>query len=214
MTFLSKLFSSKLNTQRSHELGGGKYPNSGTTLQVENAFIDNPLIEQTTMTETTTQQNPYFKELFVDTTPPTPGVKNSDKEPRRLVNFLAQNFHSMGVKDGFEYHSSEALSTAKSKIKADFYFIIDQAIDEKLSRRLECKNKLVDVAMLPEVSFKLENTLTELELAIEKLHTQKELSVDNEGWIMKALHAYHQGFMLGINDWLAGEDLLNSIKNL
>lgn len=213
MTFFSKLFSSKNTAKQPHTAGSGEFPTSDTTVQDLHDSIDKPQIQLNTMTEPT-QENVHFKELFMESTPPTPAAKRSEKGPRRLVEFLAQNFHGMGVKDGFEYHSSEALTMAKSKIKADFYFIIDQAIDEKLTNRLEFKNKLVDVAMLPEISHKIENTLTELELSIENLNRQKELSVDNEGWVMTSLHAYHQGFMLGINDWLAGEELLNSIKNL
>jgi hypothetical protein len=42
---------------------------------------------------------------------------------------------------------------------------------------------------------------------------QKDLSIENEGWVMNTIHSYQQGFIQGLNDFLERENLLNSIKN-
>ena len=45
------------------------------------------------------------------------------------------------------------------------------------------------------------------------LDQQKALSVDDEGWVMDAIHLYEKGFTKGVKDYLAGEAFLinNSI---
>lgn len=60
----------------------------------------------------------------------------------------------------------------------------------------------------------LELTIEELNSSIALLQKQKELSAENEGWVMNAIHSYHQGFVQGLSDYIAGENLLNSIKNI
>ncbi len=60
----------------------------------------------------------------------------------------------------------------------------------------------------------LENTIEELNASLDLLQKQKELSSENKGWVMNAVHSYHQGFIQGLNDYIIGENLLNSIKNI
>ena len=120
----------------------------------------------------------------------------------------------MGQNDGFEFHTFETLSVAKSKIKSDFVFCVDQAIEERKSQKLEILNTLVKIGELPEIKNLLTNQLQDLEERIATLKEQKELPVDNEGWVMKAIHAYHLGFVQGLNDWLASEGLLIPVSNI
>lgn len=77
------------------------------------------------------------------------------------------------------------------------------------------KNIIVDVTKISdEARQKLENVIEELNASLNTLQKQKELSAENEGWVMSAIHSYHQGFVQGLNDYIAGENLLNSIKNI
>jgi predicted alpha/beta hydrolase family esterase len=88
-------------------------------------------------------------------------------------------------------------------------------IEEKSERRLQLRMMLVNIERISdETSRNLELTVAELNDSIALLKTQKELSAENEGWVMNAIHGYHQGFVQGLNDYVAGENLLNSIKNI
>lgn len=214
MTFLTTLFSSKKNAPFTNnsiqEHAPVSYSNEVIT---EDLIFENTKTETNTMTEQY-QDNSEFRDLFLDNKPPIADNKVAEAKPGKLEVFLNRNYLSMGINEGFEYHSNETLKIAKSRIKAEFQLIVDQAINTKVSIQLEFKNKLVDVNMIPEISQKIENTLHALDASIESLKLQKELATENEGWVMTALHSYHQGFMLGINDWLSGEQLLSSIHTI
>lgn len=154
-------------------------------------------------------------ELFVDNQPPQVEQPSSEQVTNRINLFLQRDYLSMGFNDGYEYHSNETLESGKKKIKAEFLLIIDKSIEEKQLERLKIKNLLVDVSKVSEdASMKLENTIDELNISLNTLQKQKVLSVDNEGWVMSVIHAYHLGFKRGTDDFIAGEELLNSIKNI
>lgn len=153
-------------------------------------------------------------ELFIDNEAPQP-EKHVEQPQSRVASFLNRDCRSVGIHDGYEYHSQETLEAAKKKIRAEFQLIIDQSIQEKLVNRLQMKNMMVDVNKISDdARQKLENTIEELDASLAILQSQKELSAENEGWVMNAIHTYQQGFVQGLNDWLAGEHLLNSIKNI
>jgi len=154
-------------------------------------------------------------ELFIDNQPPQFETKSSEQSTNRINSFLKRDYLSMGFNDGYEYHSNETLESGKKKIKAEFLLIMDQSIEEKQLDRLKTKNLLIDVSKVSEdASKKLENTIEELNISLNTLQKQKALSVDNEGWVMTAIHSYHLGFKRGTDDFIAGEELLNSIKNI
>lgn len=154
-------------------------------------------------------------DLFVDYQTPEREQQPVVEAQSRISAFLNRNFHSMGANDGFEYHSHETLDIAKRKIRAEFQFIIDQSIQEKIARKLQIRNLIVDVTTISDdTREKLENTIEEINSSLTILRNQKEFSSENEGWVMKAIHSYHQGFIQGFKDWLAGEQLINSINNI
>jgi hypothetical protein len=153
-------------------------------------------------------------DLFIDNEAPQ-SEQVVEQSQSKVTEFLKRNWNMAGTNDGYEYHSQETLETAKKKIRAEFQLIIDQSIQEKFASRLQLKNMIVDVNKISEdARQKLENTVEELNSSLSILQRQKELSAENEGWAMNAVHSYHQGFIQGLNDWLAGEQLLNSIKNI
>lgn len=154
-------------------------------------------------------------DLFIDNEVPQPEQQVAPESQNIITVFLNRNYQAMGINDGYEYHSQEAMETAKKKIRAEYQLIIDQSMQEKLASRLQLKNMIVDVKNISaDARQKLENTVEELNSSLSILQKQKELSAENEGWVMNAIHSYHQGFVQGLNDWLAGEHLLNSIKNI
>ena len=155
-------------------------------------------------------------DLFIDNEPPQPEKQVViETHPNKITGFLNRNYFSMGVNDGYEYHSQETLEIGKKKIKSEFQFILDQSIQEKLQKRLQIKNLIVHIAQIAETTKQtLENTIEEINSSLRILQNQKELSAENEGWVMNAIHSYHQGFIQGLNDYITGEDMLNSIKNI
>jgi len=160
------------------------------------------------------ENNPPI-DLFIDNEPPQGDQQKIGSESKsKISTFLERNYHSIGINDGYEYHSFETLETGKKKIRSEFQLIIDQMIQEKSERRLQLKMMIVNVEKIAdETRRNLELTIDELNTSIELLHKQKELSSENEGWVMNAIHSYHQGFVQGLNDFIASENLLNSIKN-
>ncbi len=149
-------------------------------------------------------------ELFIDNEAP-PVEQQVEQTQSKITLFLNRNYYSMGINDGYEHHSQETLEIGKKKIRADFQLIIDQSIQEKFERRLQMKNLIVDVTKISDdTTQKLENIVEELNSSLNSLQKQKELSAENEGWVINTIHSYHQGFVQGLNDYIAGENLLSS----
>lgn len=154
------------------------------------------------------------KDLFVASEePPKRLIQN--EQPSKITLFLSRNYNALGVRDGFEYHSSENLVTGKRKIGSEFRLILDLEIQEKEEKRLQVENLIVDVSSVSALtSQKLQNTLQRINDAIILLVKQKELSIEEEGWVMNAIYSYQQGFVQGLSDYIDSESLLNSTKNI
>ena len=154
------------------------------------------------------------KDLFIESQEP-PRQNMQTEQPGKITLFLNRNYHALGVHDGYEYHSSENLTTGKRKIEAEFRLILDQEIQEKEEKRLQLENLIIDVSALSPLTLqKLQNTLQKIEVAIDRLEKQKELSIAEEGWVMNAIYGYQQGFNQGVSDYIDSESILNSIKNI
>jgi uncharacterized protein YsxB (DUF464 family) len=152
-------------------------------------------------------------DLFIDNQPPQLESNNKEQVPNRISQFLKRDYLSIGFNDGYEYHSNDTLEAGKKKIIAEFLLVMDQSIEEKQLEILKYKNLLVDVSNVSEeTSKKLQNSIETLILSLNSIQKQKELSVDNEGWVMTAIHSYYLGFKQGTDGFIAGEDLINSIK--
>lgn len=185
----------------------------GNKTQTEN--LATMIAEPQTKIVATQQENIPPVDLFIDNEVPQHEQQVVAETQNKITVFLNRNYHSMGTNDGYEYHSHETLEVGKKKIRAEFQLIIDQSIQEKFGSRLQMKNLIVDVSKISDdAKQKLENTVEELNSSLALLQKQKELSAENEGWVMNAVHNYHQGFVQGLNDYLTGEHLLNSIKNV
>ncbi len=179
--------------------------------------VENPLNSNTEVLETFEEPktNIPAMDLFIDNEPPVKETPLKSSSQSNISNFLDRNYRSMGINDGYEYHSSETLEIGKKKIRSEFQLIIDQMMQEKSENRLQMRMMLVNVERISiETTRNLDLTIEELNASIALLEKQKELSAENEGWVMSAIHGYHQGFVQGLNDYIAGENLLNSIKNI
>jgi hypothetical protein len=211
MTFLNKIFN------RSEALNTEQLPVAEHVPEQDGYPMEINHSPENLEKNMTNSINELSEDLFVDSTVPL-SKHQTDHTGKAgnstLSSFFAKDYRFMGQNDGFEFHTFETLSVAKSKIKSDFVFCVDQAIEERKSQKLEILNTLVKIGDLPEIKNLLTNQLQDLEERIATLKEQKELSVDNEGWVMKAIHAYHLGFVQGLNDWLASEGLLLPVSNI
>ena len=184
----------------------------GNTTKNQNSVITNTATQESVEDSKT---NTPSMDLFVDNEAPQIQAPGRSTPKDNISTFLNRNYKGMGINDGYEYHSNETLAIGKSKIRSEFQLVIDQMIEEKSERRLQLRMMLVNVERISdETSRNLQLTVEELNDSIALLKTQKELSAENEGWVMNAIHGYHQGFVQGVNDYVAGENLLNSIKNI
>jgi hypothetical protein len=160
------------------------------------------------------EKKPPF-DLFIDNEPPQERQEESNYETKsKISTFLERDYHSIGINDGFEYHSHENLQSAKDKIKTEYKLIIDKMIQEKIEKIFQLRIMLSNVDRISDVTQKnLELMIEEIESSISRLQQQKDLSSVDEGWVMNAIHSYHQGFVQGLNNYLASENFLKSIKN-
>lgn len=192
MNFISKLFGNKTETSNPAK----------AVFEPQTAVLESPALVIPPA------------ELFIENEMPKTETRNVEESKNKIIAFLNRDFHAIGIAEGYEYHSNESFESGKKKIRAEFQLLVDQAIEEKKGRILKLRNLLVDISRISEdVKFQLENTIEEIKASVESLQQQKELSVENEGWVMNALHPYQQGFVQGLNNYIAGEELLNSINN-
>ena len=213
MKFFTKLFSTKNGAKVSdNQMDEKVHDDLLNDVATEKLIIDNTLTDHNIMTDNL-QNNAQFRQLFQDEMPPLPESIISEMKSTNVATFLNCNYFSLGLADGYEYHSHDMLMLAKRKIKADFIICLDKAIEMQQFLRLKIKNSMVGLSQIDEVRIKLENKLYENEESIGNLKTQKELSVDDNGWVMAAIHDYHKGFIRGINDWLSSEELLTMHSN-
>jgi hypothetical protein len=146
--------------------------------------------------------------LFVDEVPPVKEETVSESKSR-VAQFLNKDFHGVGLSDGYDYHSREAMDTAIRKIRSGFQMAVDQQIAIFAERRLQARNIIISIGDIsPETRQNLDLVVDEMNQHIRQLEQQKAFSADNEGWVMNAIYAYQQGFTQGLNDWLMKENFM------
>jgi len=140
-------------------------------------------------------------DLFVDPNPPVEEniVAEQHAGGRRIESFLDQDYYKKGYDDGYQYHTQDILDNRVRSIKADFRFQIDQSIDQKRRELLNLKMNAIDVDGLSERILKrIEATADDFSAMVARLELEKELSASDEGWVMKAIHTYRDGFIRGL----------------
>lgn len=143
---------------------------------------------------------PVPENLFVDHTPPPEKQENSHEtgDCINIQTFLDQDYFGQGYKDGFNYHTPETLNQHVKCIKSDYRIKLDLLIDMKRRKILELRNQNIEVGSLSDrISRQIELLISDLTVTIERLEKEKVLSSEDEGWIMKAVNAYREGFSRG-----------------
>lgn len=145
-------------------------------------------------------QNDILENLFIDNEPPLKNRGEVENESYLTIkDFLNRDFFNEGKTDGYNYGTQERCDNKIKLIKANFLLELDKIIDEKnnVIQKIELrKNEIGNLS--PVAIINLDLIKNNLQKIIDELKIQKELSVDNEGWIMNALHAYKLGFNEGL----------------
>lgn len=140
-----------------------------------------------------------MKDLFVDSNPPATDQEVADGKGANIQQFLEQDFYLSGKRDGYTYHSQEMLTQRIKRIKADFRLQIDFLVDQKRQSLLQLTTHNIDMDGLSErLIRKVEACAADYRQMIERLEKEKELSAMDEGWVMKPVHDYRDGFLHGV----------------
>lgn len=139
------------------------------------------------------------EDLFIDEQPPKPETAINQKVSG-ISDFLELDFRSKGYDDGYEFHSSEKMNQGFQNIRSEFRLEVDKVIDQKQKEILELKDQRIESkGISEELVEKIDSKLEHLDAVLQKLEQEKVLSVDNEGWIGKAIYRYRNGYVRGMD---------------
>jgi uncharacterized membrane protein len=143
------------------------------------------------------------KDLFSDIHAPTiTAVSTSNQGPSQIRSFLNRDYNNIGYTDGYEHHNSETLAQKLLMLKSEFRQIADEAIDERQQEIFQLRKQHVQTRNLsPRLSEQIELQIAEVETKVAKLEQEKALSTEDEGLVMRVIHAYRDGFLRGSQDW-------------
>ena len=155
------------------------------------------------------------RSLFVDDNKPNNPFPDDVRLEASLQNYLKEDHRSKGMNDGFDHHSKIVLEISKQKMKAEFRFFLDKAIEALNQRILDLKGTYVEVKDLsPDLKEKIEISIDANQKRVAELTYEKELSASDEGWVMKLIYNYEIGFIHGTNTYIEGEDFLKAIQSI
>jgi hypothetical protein len=142
------------------------------------------------------------EDLFVDHHAPE-FVQNEEKVTGIGIQaFLEQDFHHTGYNDGYNYHNQEIMLNRIKGIKETFRLLIDFTIERKRQKLLELRSHGIEIDGLSErIKRKVEAIETTYRDMIERLDREKERSADEEGWVMKPIYDYRDGFLRGAEQY-------------
>ncbi|MBP6872888.1 MAG: hypothetical protein KBC43_12835 [Bacteroidales bacterium] len=146
--------------------------------------------------------------VFVENSAPEPEVPFAEPKGADILAFLKQDFRAIGYRDGYTYHSNEKQAHVIKSMKADFRLEIDQLIDKKKEAKLLLEEQKIEAhGLSEELVRKIELRIEHTGQLIIKLEKEKELSALDEGWIMRAIHAYRDGYVSGTETCLEEKNL-------
>lgn len=138
------------------------------------------------------------KNLFVEEE--APELKSPVKKAANPIElFLDQNFEWQGYNDGYSHPETDYLHNKLSQLRSEFRLAVDKCMDIKRTELGELKLHLIDAEGISgRLEAKLKEKISQLEVTIHELDTQKILSAENEGIVSTAIHTYRLGFVKGL----------------
>lgn len=146
--------------------------------------------------------------VFIDSDPPMEGDLSDFSRTNFITVFLERDFAYKGRIDGYEYHSEELLANSIRRIKADFRLALDNEIDAKRKVLQQLEDDSINSGSISEKLIEqFDKNFARLKDTIDRYEHEKVLSVDDEGWVMKPIHEYRDGFIRGMQDYYQEKNL-------
>lgn len=156
-----------------------------------------------------------LEKIFVDENPPEAVKEENSKPESKILIFLNQDYKAMGWKDGYEHGTQELFDVVCKELKSEFLLMLDEVIEEKKMIISKMTVKLIEIGNISETTNSmLKQQLEEVRESINELKNQKMLSAEDEGWVMKIIHSYNDGFKRGLDNKIMEEDFLQNNSNL
>jgi len=123
-----------------------------------------------------------------------------------IDRFLSKDYFEAGYKIGFETKNADLYKQRIQLIKCDFRDVIQRIQSQLHERKHRIELDLIGLnGMHPQLTVKLQHQLKYLGTHIDELTVQLELSVSDEGMVMKAIHHFRLGFDQGMLDRINSE---------
>jgi uncharacterized protein (UPF0335 family) len=183
MNLFSKLFGKKAPAQVEQ--------NTQTLTPTQEMEQQVPKIDQSLFTEDT-----HPSELF-----PIHNEESRTKKRSLLEDLKAQNYYSMGKRDGYEDPNFEVMEQNMNLIACDFKEVYAQAIQE-MDEQLFIIEKALDPKFESEMPHEYREVIKQKERLEEikrDLKQQFDMAVLGEGYIEKSVQQYKAGFKKGIS---------------
>lgn len=141
------------------------------------------------------------KDLFVEDREP-----EQKDQPARFSNpletFLGQHFEWQGYNDGYGHPETEYLDSKLRLLHAEFRLALDRSLDIRRTEVGELKIHLIKTfGISNRMEAQLEEKIKQHEAIIHELDVQKILSVESDGMVAAAIHAYRLGFIKGLEKY-------------
>lgn len=160
------------------------------------------------------------QELFTETLPPVedpaPAAGRAPRvryRPAHISDFLSEDFWGQGYRHAQQFPSGDRRDSALKLLRANYRQVLDKAA-QLVSADLEAHEQ--EILRFKGVSDVLDAQLTrrksELEILLNRVDNQLELSVDDEGWLAPAIAAYSDGFKQGAMEYMQHNELLSGIS--
>ena len=139
------------------------------------------------------------EDLFIDKISPASEREQSEPTGVNIQAFLEKKYDIMGFQDGYSYHNLEMLNNQVKTIKAEFRLQLDLVIDQRRRTLLDLRTHSIEVEGLSErMGRQIEAVEKDFSAMIDRLEKEKDLSVCDEGWVMRPVNNYRYGFLRGV----------------
>lgn len=139
--------------------------------------------------------------VFVDNEAPGSETNQiNGKNPVEL--YLEQPFEWEGYTDGYSQPNMDLHDQKIRKIRSEFRKALDKTMDARRSDVIQLRVHIIETSGLSaRMEAMLNEKVKQLESIIHELDTHKILSVEDEGMVSSAIHAYKLGFIKGVEQY-------------
>jgi len=126
-----------------------------------------------------------------------------------LKVFFDENYFGLGVHNGSNYQTQEALELGKRSLISKFQNTLSELVENKQAKISKLQNQMVAIdGISPSMTQQLKLACEHLEREIKLLAEQIELANQQKGWVLEAINRYQLGYIKGLNDAIEFENLI------